>query len=195
MALVFEYCFYAGILLAVVAMFWLLRSLVKSDRIVPPVCLLLFGIVLLAGPAILSRTLSVSLGPRERIVDGERHLSLTGWDGDSYMFLQSKTDTAVLQMGNADVDDQTIKLLSGLIQLRELDLNDTSISDEALVTLSELPKLETLRVRGTKISDQGFRQYLMPSSILTQIDLRQTGVLPESVEEWKSVDTSRRAFH
>lgn len=195
MSLLFEYCFYAGIILALLAIVWFLLSLAKGKKIVPPICLLLFGIVLLAAPAVLTRTLSVSLGPRERMVDGERHLSLTGWDGSSYTFLQTKTDTTVLQMGNADVNDETIKLLSRLSRLRELDINDSSVTDAALATLAQLPSLETLRLRGTKVTDAGFREHLMNSATLNQLDLRQTEISAELVDEWKSVNQSRKAFH
>lgn len=195
MSLLFEYCFYAGIVLALIAIVWFIRSIAKGQKVVPSVCLLLFSLVLLAGPAILTRTMSVSLGPRERTVDGERHLSLTGWDGTSYTFLQTKTDTTVLQMGNADVTDETVTLLRGLSKLRELDLNDSSITDAGLASLAELPSLETLRLRGTKITDSGFREHLMKSTTLQQLDLRQTAVAAETVDEWKAANESRRAFH
>src|SRR5262249_55609210 len=47
----------------------------------------------------------VSLGPREKIVDGERHITLTGWNEADYSILRQKPDTVVLQMANSDVDD------------------------------------------------------------------------------------------
>lgn len=196
MALIFEYCFYAGAILALIGLIWLVASLVKTPRrVVPPLFLLMLAAALLIGPAIISRTMSVDLGKRERIVNNERHISLTGWDGDSYTFLQGMPDTVVLQMGNPDVTDETIDLLANMSSLRELDLNDSSVTDVSLAKLAQLPALETIRLRGTKISDVGFREHLMNATTLKQLDLRETEVSAEAVEEWKSGGDSRRAFH
>ena len=156
MATLFEYCFYAGLVLGLIALVWLVVSLLrKPRRLVPPLFLLMLGFVLLVGPALISRTMSVSLGKIERVVDEELHLSLTGWDGESYAFLQTKPDTIVLQMGNADVTDDTLSLLANMSRLRELDLNDSSITAVGLPILAKLPSLETLRLRGTKITYRG----------------------------------------
>jgi len=43
---------------------------------------------------------------RERLVDGQAHLTLTGWDRDDYSVLQARPQTVVLQMANADVTDE-----------------------------------------------------------------------------------------
>ncbi len=195
MALLFEYCFYAGVLLAMIALCWLVVSLFKKPRrLVPPIFMLMVAIALVAGPAVISRTMTVSLGKIERIVDGERHIMLNGWDGDSYTFLRTVPDAVVLQMANADVTDETLDVLANMPKLRELDLNDSSVTDLGLAKLAKLPSLETLRLRGTKITDEGFRQHLMESSTLKQLDLRETAVTLEIVEQWKAGGESRRAF-
>src|SRR5262245_16370300 len=49
----------------------------------------------------------VDLGPREKTVEGELHITLTGWDQQDYAILAHKPKTVVLQMANADVNDQT----------------------------------------------------------------------------------------
>ena len=196
MASFFEYCFYAGIVVGLVGAVWFAKRLFRSPRrLLAPICLMLLGLVLLVGPALISRTMSVELGKRERIVNNERHISLTGWDGEGYTFLQTIPDTVVLQMGNADVDDKTLDLLRGMSKLRELDLNDSSITDDGLAKIAKLPSLRTLRLRGTKITDAGFHEHLMNLPTLKQLDLRQTNVEMETVEAWKNGGEARRAFH
>ncbi len=196
MALLFEFCFYVGAVLALVGLVWLLRCLLSGAfrKAIFPVGVLLLGAVLLIGPAVVSRNMSVDLGPRETMVDNERHISLTGWDGDTYDFLADKTDTTVLQMGNADVNDATLDLLSDMSALRELDLNDTSVTDAGIAKLTKLSALQTLRLRATKITDNGFRDHLSTMEALRQIDLRETAVSVEAVDEWKSAEDGRRAF-
>lgn len=195
MATLFEYCFYAGLILGLIAFIWLLVSLFrKPRRLVPPIFLMMLAFVLLVGPALISRTMSVSLGKIERIVDNELHVTLTGWDGESYTFLQTKPEAIVLQMANPDVTDDTLSLLANMSRLRELDLNESSITDAGLAKLAKLPSLERLRLRGTKITDSGFRQHLMNSPTLKELDLRKTEVAVETVEEWKSQGASRRAL-
>jgi len=155
---------------------------------------LLVGAALIVGPAIISRSMDVDLGPRDAIVDGERHLTLTGWDGDSYDFLAGQSDVVVLQMGNADVSDATLQKLSSMARLRELDLNDTGVTDQGLSELAKLPALETLRLRGTKITDEGFRTHLMDLAKLRRMDIRATAVTADTIEQWKQLVEGRRAF-
>ena len=197
MDLVFEYCYYAGILLSLIGVLWTIRTLMKGRggrKVVLPICILLLGIALIAGPGVVSRMAVVDLGPREAIVNNERHVSLTGWDGDSYAMLADKSDAVVLQMANADVTDATLDYLAGMNKLRELDLNDSQITDAGLAKLAKLPALKTLRLRATKVTDAGFRDHLLPVATLKQIDLRQTAVSAESVQQWKELDATRRAF-
>lgn len=195
MALLFEYCFYAGVVLGLIAVCWLVASLLKEPRrLVPPIFLLMLAVVLVVGPAVISRTMTVSLGKIERIVEGERHVLLNGWDGESYTFLRTVPDAVVLQMANADVTDETLDVLGNMPKLRELDLNDTLITDVGLAKLAKLPALKTLRLRATKITDAGFRQHLMESPTLQQLDLRETAVMLDTVEQWKAGGEARRAF-
>lgn len=178
-----------------VGLVWLATRFLRPVRqLSAPLCLLVFGAMLVVGPAVLTRTMSIDLGKRERIVGNERHISLTGWDGKSYEFLSGKPDTVVLQMANQDVDDETLDFVAKMNQLRELDLNDSAITDGGLPKLAKLPSLETLRLRATKITDAGFRDHLFEMETLRQLDLRQTLVEVETVEEWKRRGESRRAF-
>ncbi|KAA1261827.1 Leucine Rich repeats (2 copies) [Rubripirellula obstinata] len=196
MALLFEFSFYSGLIFIAFALIWITVKLFKRDwsHLAKPIAALLIGLALVTGPAIVSRRLEVDLGPRVVMVNEERHVSLTGWDGTSYELLRSYPDTVVLQMANPDVDDQTLDHLTNMKSLRELDLNDTSITDNGLMKLTELPSLRTLRLRATSITDQGFQEFLSQAQSLTQVDVRQTSVSEEVIERWKESGENRRAF-
>jgi len=196
MALLFEICFYLGVLIAFVGLVWLLSCLVRGNasKAIKPLMVLMLGGALILGPAVLSQTMIVDLGPRETRVDDELHITLTGWDRNDYDSLTRRPETIVLQMANQDVTDQTLDYLADMSQLRELDLNDTQITDAGLAKLARLPALQSLRLRGTKITDDGFRRHIDDMPSLTQLDLRQTAVSAEAVELWKSGNENRRAF-
>jgi hypothetical protein len=87
-----------------------------------PISLILLGSFIVSFPPLYSLLVPIDLGPRERMVEGERHLTLTGWDRTDYALLGSKRDVVLLQMANPDVSDETLKHLKGLHSLRELDL-------------------------------------------------------------------------
>src|SRR5271166_2324664 len=89
-----------------------------------PMVLIGFGLVITGFPPAYRLLVPIDLGPRERIVDGQRHITLTGWDRNDYTFLGSKHDVAVLQMANPDVTDRTLELLKGMNALKDLDLNN-----------------------------------------------------------------------
>lgn len=192
-----ETLFIVGLLLLAAAVGGLLLSIFRRSRrrFWFSIILGLVGLGAISGPAIYTRIWQeIDLGPRERMVDGERHLSLTGWDGDSYQFLASKSDTALLQLANADVTDQTVTLLETWDRIRELDLNDSQITDVGLASLAKLKTLQVLRLRGTKISDVGFRSHLLSLPELKNLDIRSTSISAELVAEWKQAKPGRRAF-
>lgn len=159
-----------------------------------PFLVMLLGIVIAAAPAVATRLVPVDLGPRERVVDGELHLTLTGWDQDDYGVLRAKPDAVVLQLANPDVTDTTLTHLKSMSRLRELDLSGTGITDAGLDSLRGLDRLESLRLRGTAVTDAGFRATLATLPALKQLDLRETGVDRELIDEWKSGGTGRRAL-
>jgi hypothetical protein len=136
----------------------------------------------------------VDLGPYERVVDGERHLTLTGWDREDYAILGSKSDAVVVQMANPDVTDATLENLKGFDRLRELDLSETRVTDEGLKILAGLPSLASLRLRDAKITDAGFRATLLNMESLRRLDLTGTAVDRETVEAWEAAQPGRRAM-
>jgi hypothetical protein len=165
-------------------------------RAFAPMFLLLLGGGLIAAPYVVNFAVEhwVDLGPRERVVDGELHITLTGWEQNNYDVLRARPTTVVLQMANADVSDATLEHLRELPLLRELDLNDTRITDAGLATLAELPALETLRLRKTKITDAGFKQHLFDRERLIELDLTGTEVASATVRAWKKLKEGRKAL-
>ncbi len=106
-----------------------------------PLAVLVLGLVVGASPAVYSRLVPIDLGPREKLVDGELHITLTGWDQKDYSVLRARSDVVILQMANADVTDDTLQYLKGMEKLRELDLNNrrTRCTDHSLPSCSPLP--------------------------------------------------------
>lgn len=227
----------AGIVLVLFSLFWLILRAFRThpawgfvaatgvglpiyvakhySRARPPLVLLLIGIVLFGVPLAYNRFAPPDLGPREKTVNGEMHLTLTGWNPDKagyrrwlswlnqnlvgwdrldYSMLRSKPDVAVLQIANPDVTDVTLEYLQGMDRLKELDLNDTKITDAGLAELAKLPKLTTLRLRGTPITDDGFRTHLLPLDRLNELDLIDTAVKSATVREWKAAKEGRKAL-
>ncbi len=215
------YALAGGVVLAVVGYLWLLVRAWRIDwrwflaifllpiaipvfvlaqfrRAVAPALLLLVGTVLVTGTVGVNLYLAhqIDLGPREKIVDGERHITITGWDQstDDYLLLVTRRDTVVLQMANPDVTDQTLLYLTGLSELQELDLNDTQVTDRGLALVAELPRLRVLRLRGTKVTDQGFRDYLLGKDSLRELDVRETSIASKTMREWKKKQKEIRRY-
>jgi hypothetical protein len=163
-------------------------------RAVFPVLLCLAGLAVMAVPVIAARTgLTVDLGERVKIVDGERHVTLTGWDRTDYSILAKLPDTVVLQMANPDVTDATLDHLSGMPTLRELDVKDTQITDAGADTLAALPGLTIVRIARTKVTPDGVAKLLAKPG-LTQIDVRGLGVPAKALREWKNAAPDQRKY-
>jgi hypothetical protein len=160
-----------------------------------PMIVLALGLAVVAAPPVYSLLTPIDLGPRDTMVAGERHLTLTGWDRKDYSGLAKRRDVVVLQMANPDVTDATLTYLKGLDQLKELDLSDTNVTDEGLKILKDLPALATLRLKNTKITDAGFTASLAAKESLQQLDLTGTQVDRETVETWRKAKPRRRAMH
>jgi hypothetical protein len=158
-----------------------------------PAWLLILGLLLAGVPyawnAVAQR---VDLGPRDKMVDGERHITLTGWDQTDYAVIRERPDAAVLQMANPDVTDETLEFVRGMNQLKELDLNDTQITDKGLTVLKELPALTSVRLKGTKITDAGFQSHLAGKETLIELDVRDTPVASKTMRSWKNAREGRK---
>jgi hypothetical protein len=211
------YLFYAGTALTVLGLLWLLIAAFRhriwwglaSLFVLPlflfavlhrrkalwPVVVLLLGVATTgAAVSLAAYAVSVDLGPREKQVDGEVHLTLTGWDGTDYSVLRARPQTVVLQLANPDVTDQTLEYLRPMTRLRELDLSGTQVTDAGLAVLRGLPNLQDLRLRNTKVTDAGFQEYLAPLESLQRLDLRGTGVSAETAKAWREAKNGRRVM-
>jgi Ran GTPase-activating protein (RanGAP) involved in mRNA processing and transport len=127
-------------------------------------------------------------------VEGQRHITLTGWDRKDYGFLGSKQDVVVLQMANPDVTDQTLEQLRKMDRLQELDLSNTQVTDAGLKILRNLPALRSLRLKNTRITDPGFHEFLAGKDSLMQLDLRGTAVSQETAQAWRKDRDGRRVL-
>lgn len=159
-----------------------------------PMMLIGLGLMITGFPPAYRLLVPIDLGPRERIVDGQRHITLTGWDRNDYTFLGSKQDVAVLQMANPDVTDRTLELLKGMNALKDLDLNNTQVTDAGLKILKDLPALNTLRLKNTKITDQGFQEELAGKESLLLLDLTGTQVSQGTAQAWRQAKNGRRVM-
>ena len=159
-----------------------------------PLGLIGLGVVITGFPPLYRLIVPIDLGPRETVVNGQRHITLTGWDRKDYSLLGSKHDVVVLQMANPEVTDQTLEHLKGMNRLEELDLNNTQVSDSGLKILRDLPALASLRLQNTKVTEQGFQESLAGKATLKQLDLRGTQVSREAVHAWREANAGRRAM-
>jgi hypothetical protein len=197
---------FAGLIAATVGLFWLVgRGLAvlfgrrTARQLLVPLALLGGGLVVGAVPFAYQHVYLriVGLGERERMLDGERALNLTGWDRDGYEILAQRPDVAILELGNPDVTDETLDLLVGLPKLRELTLNDSGVTDAGLATLARLPALETLRIARTKITPEGLRRFLdAPPRRLSQLDVSGNGIPTTILRQWKNAagDAGERRY-
>jgi len=160
----------------------------------PPVGVILAGLVLSAAPAIYTHVAPVDLGPHVATVDGETHITLTGWDQQNYSALRQWPDVVVLQMANPDVTDDTLRLIDGAGKLRELDVSDSQITDAGLAIVEHLPELEILRLKNCHVTDAGFNTHLAPHPKLIRLELSGTEVTAEAVREWRKANPQRRAM-
>jgi hypothetical protein len=163
-------------------------------RGVVPIVLLLASLLAAATPALYTQYVPLNLGPRDTLVDGQRHLTLTGWDRKDYSLLKLASDVVVLQMANPDVTDQSLEPLKEMKALEELDLSGTQVTDAGLMILKELPALARLRLARTKITDRGFQDTLLAKVSLMQLDLRATQVSHETVRAWRDAKPKRRVL-
>ena len=187
---------FLGLLLAATGLFWLvgrgLAVLVRRRtvrQLLSPLLLLMAGLVVGTVPFVYQHAYLaiVGLGERERVISGERALNLTGWDREGYDILKARPDVVILEMGNKNVTDDTLAMLSDLSMLKELTLNDSSVTDAGLATLARLPRLESLRIARTQVTAEGVRAFLAtPPPRLRQIDVSGNEIPTSILRQWKN---------
>jgi hypothetical protein len=173
----------------------LVYFLASFRRTLVPVLVLLLGAGVVAAPRAINyyQKRYIDLGPRIKDVDGQKHITLTGWDKDDYSFLEAHPETVVLQMANPDVKDQTLTYLQGMTGLQKLDLNTSKVTDEGLRMLGKFPNLRVLRLWKTRITDEGFRESILPMDSLEEVEI-DTTVTAETLREWKAKKAGRRGL-
>lgn len=171
-------------------------ALFHYRRAAGPLLMLGLGLLAAGGTIAVNRFIvsHLSLGPHEKKVDGELHITLTGWDLKDYSLLKDRDQTVVLQMANPDVTDETLDFIEGMKHLRELDLNDTQVTDAGLAKIARFPDLQILRLRGTKVTDEGFGSHLKAKEKLQEIDARETGITSKTLREWKAENKELRKY-
>lgn len=210
----------AGLLLAAVGWLWLLVRVfaagfwwglgvfllpplvigfvgARFQRARVPLAVLLLGCLVFATPLAVNAYVlrHLDLGPYVRVVEGERHVTLTGWDRDDYSVLLHLPDTVVLQIANADVTDATLDYVVPLKHLEELDLSDSAITDAGLARLVALPKLLKLRLKGTAITNDGLASFLEAKPELIALDVRETAAKPSLLRAWKKERDGRQVLY
>jgi hypothetical protein len=183
--------------LAVLLVVVLLVSLRRRPLSRWPLRLFVTGVLLTAAPFAYTHLVEPIVfryfrPPYVANVNGEVHVTLTGIPKYDYTKLPRFQEAAVLQMANPDVTDETLKLLRGFANLKELDLNDTAVTDAGLEELRHCPRLETLRLKNTGITDAGFRAHLLDRDGLMEIDARQTQVKSRTLRDWKKQKEGRK---
>jgi hypothetical protein len=168
-------------------------------RAAGPVALLLAGLALAATPSAIARLFPIDLGPYEKLVEGQRHLTLTGWDPASvgleaagYELLRQKSDAAVVQMANPDVNDATLALLSGFTKLKTLDVSHSKVTDAGLERIAGLPALETVYLNDTAVTSDGVKRWLTGHPTLKVVWLRGTSVSRDAADALKAGKPGRR---
>lgn len=165
----------------------------ERRRLLGPAALLAAGLVIGAIPFAAQRLYFsiVGLAERERVVDGRQALVLTGWDRSDYSILARKPGVEILEMGNADVTDETLDLLAGLPKLRELTLNDTRITDDGLGKLRAHKQLESLRIARTAVTPEGVAAFLADAPpLFREIDVTGNDIPTSILRKWKNAATT-----
>jgi len=160
----------------------------------PPVGVCLAGALLVSSPMIYTRLVPVDLGEHEQIVEGELHLTLTGWDREDYSVIERKANATVLQMANKDVTDETMEYVSALTHLKELDISFSQVGDKGITVVGQLPELTRLHAMETQITDAGFKAAFMDHPTLIELNLTGTKVSSDLVMEWMDAVPGRRAL-
>lgn len=201
-----EYIFLIGVFALILGVLvWLIQLLlvrvlnwVSAERVwalkIWPAVLISLGIIGLTLPAAITHFVPPDLGPHDVLVEGERRITLTGWDRSDYAVLILVSDARVLQMANEDVNDETLEYLRSWTNLRELDVAGAHITDAGLQMMKQHTTLEKLILSRTKITDAGLQPLLDQLPHLKQLDVRETAITPALIRSWRKADPQRKAL-
>lgn len=94
-----------------------------------------------------------------------------------------------LKLTNLPIDDNDIKILEDLKNIKKLNLENTLITDQSIIYLKQLPELEQLNLYGTSITDEGLTQ-LASLKKLTTLYVWKTKVTLAGIERFKKIHPS-----
>ena len=94
----------------------------------------------------------------------------------------------VLKLTNLPINDNDLKIVADLKNIKKLNVENTLITDDGMAYLKQLPQLEQLTLYGTNISDEGIIQlaYLKNLSVLY---LWKTKVTLRGIEAFKKINS------
>lgn len=176
------------------ALFWSVHSPQSRAPHRAPLALMVLGAILIVGSITWNayQAHAVTFAEREKIVDGQLHITLTGWNKDDYSLLSRKRDVYLLQMANEDVTNDTLWLLVGFPKLEVLDIADANIDDAGLEILATLPRLRVLYLSRTNVSDEGFTRSLADKPQLMEVTATGTKIRSKTLRDWKKANPERK---
>jgi uncharacterized membrane protein len=92
----------------------------------------------------------------------------------------------ILKLTNLAIDDNDLKLVADLKNIKKLNLENSLITDDGMAYIKQLSQLEQLNLYGTNISDEGLIQ-LTSLKNLSQIYLWKTKVTKGGIEQFKKI--------
>jgi Leucine-rich repeat (LRR) protein len=87
-----------------------------------------------------------------------------------------------LDLSHSNIDDEALRSLSGMPDLRSLDLSETKITDAGVAVLAEHRNLQSLDLSQTGVTDVALPP-LVKLPYLSQLDLRETQITEAAVRE------------
>jgi len=169
-------------------------TVVHFKRAFLPLLVVLLGVVVSVAPYFFPDPPAAPIVEQK---DDGKHGTISGGGAEKSAadFIRENKDIAVLQMANRkDVTDDTLELLRGAPNLKELDLNDNPITDKGLEILATLPKLETVRIARTKATPEGVQKHILTSQTIREIDVGGLNVPSKALRDWKNADSQNRKY-
>jgi len=190
-----------SLLVPPVVLFWSAHSPRRNETVEgrkplhrAPLLLIVLGGILMVGTITWNAYQAhyVTFAEREKIVAGQLHLTLTGWNKSDYSLLSKKREVYLLQMANQDVTNDTLRLIEGFEKLEVLDIADANIDDEGLEILATLPRLRVVYLSRTKVTDEGFIRWLADKPHLREVTATGTAIQTKTLRVWKKANPERR---
>lgn len=103
-------------------------------------------------------------------------------------------EIAKIDLTEAKIQNDDLKNLSALPELKALTLHSTEVTDEGLNHLQALENLKELDLTNTNISDAGLKA-LSEIESLEKLHLHNTAVTKEGIEKFRSAVPGCELFH